>query len=116
MVAIVRELGDERANGRPDLPGANSPYAILTHCLGVMEYWAGHAVAGRRIVRDRDAEFHAAGRVDDLIERVAAARRQLSADVADVQPLDAPRGALPPDDAAIPIGRTQGGVLLHIYE
>jgi len=115
-VAIVRELGDERANARPALPGANSPYAILTHCLGVMDYWAGHAVAGRRIARDREAEFRATGRVDDLIERVAAARRQLEADVATVRSLDAPRGALLPDDAAIPIGRTQGGVLLHIYE
>lgn len=38
MVSIVSELGDERANRRPDIPGANSPYIILTHCLGVMEY------------------------------------------------------------------------------
>jgi len=28
MLRIVEELGDERANLRPDLPGANSPYAI----------------------------------------------------------------------------------------
>ena len=39
MVAIVRQLGDDRANRRPQLPGANSPYAILTHCLGVMEHY-----------------------------------------------------------------------------
>jgi hypothetical protein len=39
MVRIVTELGDELANQRPDVPDSNSPYAILTHCLGVMEYW-----------------------------------------------------------------------------
>jgi len=53
MVAIVSELGDEGANRRPDLPGANSAYAILFHCLGVMEYWGGQVVAGRTIERDR---------------------------------------------------------------
>ena len=39
MVGIVSELGDDLANRRPDVPGANSPFAILTHCLGVMAYW-----------------------------------------------------------------------------
>ena len=60
MVRIVTELGDELANQRPDLPDSNSPYAILTHCLGVMEYWGGYMVGGRSIQRDRAAEFRAA--------------------------------------------------------
>jgi hypothetical protein len=34
MVGIVTELGDDRANRRLPVPGSNSPYAILTHCLG----------------------------------------------------------------------------------
>ena len=29
MLRLVKELGEERANLRPDLLGANSPYAIL---------------------------------------------------------------------------------------
>ena len=70
MVAIVRELGDDLASRRPGITGANSPYAILTHCLGVMEYWGGHVVAGRPSDRDRDAEFVATGIVGDLVERV----------------------------------------------
>jgi hypothetical protein len=61
MLAILDQLGDVDANRRPVLVGANSPYAIVTHCLGVMEFWGGHAVAGRRIERDRDAEFRAPG-------------------------------------------------------
>jgi hypothetical protein len=116
MVSIVTELGDELANRRPDLPGANSPYVILTHCLGVMEYWAGHLVAGRRIERDRDAEFRAAGPVADLVERTRRARRQLEADLTNLEPFAAPRGTPRPDDAEVPRGRTQGGALLHVYE
>jgi len=61
MVRIVTELGDDDANRRPGLPGANSPYAILAHCVGVMEFWGGAMVAGRTVVRDRDAEFRARG-------------------------------------------------------
>src|SRR3954447_9623020 len=84
MTAIVVRLGDDLASTRPDLPGANSPYAILTHCCGVMEAWGGEAVAGRRIQRDRAAEFVATGAVADLEARVAAARMRLRADLVDL--------------------------------
>src|SRR5919108_1669825 len=43
MAAILTELGDELANRRPDLLGANSPYAIVNHCLGVVDYWVGRS-------------------------------------------------------------------------
>lgn len=116
MVAIVVELGDDLANRRPDLPGANAPFALLTHCLGVMEYWGGHVVAGRTIARDRDAEFVATGEVASLVDRVAGARAQLRRDLEGVAPFDPPRGEVDPADAALPLGRTQGGALLHVYE
>lgn len=116
MVQVVTELGDDLANRRPDLPGANSPYVILTHCLGVMEYWGGQIVAGRRIERDRDAEFRAAGSVPDLVERTWRARERFEADIATAEPAAPPRGTPAPDVADLPLGRTQGGALLHIYE
>jgi len=114
MVAIVRELGDDLASRRPGITGANSPYAILTHCLGVMEYWGGHVVAGRPSDRDRDAEFVATGIVGDLVERVHRAREQLAADVAGADPSAPPRN--PPPDYRDLVTTTQGAVLLHIYE
>jgi hypothetical protein len=116
MCDILVELGDVRANQRPELPGANSPYAILTHCLGVMEYWAGDIVAGRTIVRDRAAEFRAVGGVADLVERTHRARTQLVADLSEVDGFAPPRGVPRPGDADLPLGRTQGGALLHLYE
>ncbi len=117
MVDIVAGLGDDLANRRPDLPGANSAYALLTHCLGVMEFWGGHAVAGRTIVRDRAAEFVATGPVDELVARARQARTQLVADLADVDLAAPPTdGSVLPEDAHLPLARTKGAVLIHIYE
>lgn len=77
MTEILRGLGDELANTRPNLPGANSPYAIVYHCVAVIEHWAGSVIAGLKISRDRAAEFTAEGRVDDLITRVDDVRARL---------------------------------------
>jgi hypothetical protein len=116
MVAIVVQLGDDGANRRPDLAGANSPFAILTHCLGVMEFWAGSMVADRVSTRDRQAEFVAEGSVHDLMQHVAIARRQLASDISGFDS-QAPTAQAPaPEDVATPFGRTKGGVLLHMLE
>jgi hypothetical protein len=116
MVVILRQLGDDLANRRPDLVGANSPFAVLTHCLGVMEYWGGATVAGRPIERDREAEFGAVGAVEDLIARTAMARRQLEADLSELDSMARPSGPGPSDDHEAPYHRAKGAVLLHIVE
>jgi hypothetical protein len=116
MVEIVVDLGDEMSNRRIETPASNSPYALLTHCLGVMEFWGGHAIAGRTVERDRAAEFVATGEVADLSQTVEKAREKLRSDVREIDPTSAPRGPLVAEDAAQPLGRTQGGVLIHIYE
>ena len=116
MAGIVSGLGDDRANQRPDLPGANSPYVILRHCLGVMEFWAGHVVAGREVDRDRDAEFRASGKTADLIAATQDAKRQFRADAAAADPGGPPRGSRPgmkPDALEI---TSQGHALLHVLE
>ena len=116
MAAILGELGDDLANVRPDLPEANSPYAIVTHCLGVAEYWAGHLVAGRPVHRDRPAEFTASGTVERLIARIDAAKRQLRDDLAAAEP-PAPLRHEPPEEHLVTTpGLTQGGALIHVYE
>ncbi len=115
MVKIVRDLGDELACTRPDLPGANSPYAILTHCLGVMAYWGGHAVAGREVSRDRGAEFRATGSVDRLVEACEAAKRQFAADLAAAEP-GRPLRRLPRASTWQGRNLDQSGALLHILE
>jgi hypothetical protein len=116
MVSIVQELGDERANRRLALDGSNSPYGILNHCLGVMEFWGGHAVAGRTITRDRPAEFTASGPVDELVNRVRLAQRRLREDIADVESKAPPRGEMSAKNKQVPSGSSQGGALFHMYE
>ena len=116
MAHIVGDLGDDLANARPGLPGANSPYAILWHCLGVMEFWAGQVVAGRTVDRDRAAEFRASGPVAGLIAAAQEAQRRFRADIVTADPKAPPRSTAP---AARP-GKleyvSQGHALLHIME
>jgi hypothetical protein len=116
MALIVGALGDELANEAPAVPDANTPYAILTHCLGVMEYWAGATVAGRSIKRDRAAEFTAQGDVVGLLERTEAARRRLHEDVEGLVALDVPAQVVRDPDDPVPYSETKGAVLLHILE
>ncbi|KNX39212.1 hypothetical protein VV01_05070 [Luteipulveratus halotolerans] len=118
MAATLADLGDDLANRRPDLPGANSAYVIVTHCLGVMEFWGGHVIADRAITRDRDAEFVAHGPVADLISRVRVQRTRLDADLASYDGAAPPRGSLDGRrrEGDEEFTRTQGGVLMHIYE
>ena len=116
MTRIVGELGDDLANQRPPVAGVNSPYVILTHCLGVMEYWAGATVAGRSIDRDRDAEFTARGDVATLCQRAEEARRRLRGDLSGLDPWATPSNVRPNRDDPVPYSETKGAVLLHILE
>ncbi len=115
MTSIVEELGDELANTRPELPGANSPYAVLTHCLGVLEFWGGEMVADRPIERDRDAEFVATGPVSEIRAEVARSRERFVADLERLDPRARPSHPLPPEDAGVPFDRSQAGVLVHVF-
>lgn len=78
MAHIIVSLGDDKANCAPPLDGANTPYAIVFHCVGMLEYWAGSVIGGEAIPRDRDAEFTASGPVDRLCERVIDVRSRLA--------------------------------------
>jgi hypothetical protein len=116
MAGIVEQLGDDLANRAPELQGANSPFAILTHCLGVTEYWAGATIAGREVQRDRAAEFIARGDAGGLLERTEAARRRLHDDVAGIDSFAVPTHVVRDPDEPVPYTETKGAVLLHILE
>lgn len=117
MVKILEELGDDLANRRPPFRDANSPYVILTHCLGVMEYWGGATVAERAVQRDRAAEFSAGGDLAPLLRRTEQARRRLHEDMVDFEPQARPAHIRKDaDDSPVPYSATKGAVLLHILE
>ena len=116
MVRVVKDLGDELANERPRLRDANSAYAILTHCLGVMEYWGGGTVAERAFERDRPAEFSARGDVAPLVRRVTEARRRLAEDIVGHDWSAAPANVRPDPKDPAPYDERKGAVLQHILE
>ena len=113
MVGIAEVLGDERVNLRPGLPDTNSPYAILTHCVGMTTYWLGSVLCGRPSTRDRDSEFRARGTVAEIRQAVKALQVQIRQDITRVLG-DQPLGpAL--DLHGHTQYHTQGDVLLHCY-
>lgn len=114
MRDIVVELGDELANRRPDLAGANSPFAILTHCLGVTARWASTVNLGEVVPRDRDAEFAATGAVATLAADTDRIRESLRDWVARTDPAGPPANPTSPREDWY--AATCGGVLLHVYE
>lgn len=116
MLAIAEELGDELACTRPDLPGANTAYGLITHCLGVVEYWAGHLVAGRPSYRDRPAEFAATGTVAELAAAVDSGLRRLAEDTSAASSTAAPLNTADADFLGPERELTVGGVLFHVFE
>jgi hypothetical protein len=119
MLRIVEELGDARVNWRPDFPGANSPYAILYHCVGCTNYWLGALLAGRQVSRDRNAEFQAQGTVADMRQAVRALQQQVREDIMHVQgdrPLAYPDALLPRHVQWGARHWSQGKALVHAYE
>jgi len=116
MTAIIAGLDDDSVNAVPDLPGANSPYQIVFHCCGMLEWWTRSAILGLDVDRDRSAEFEATGTVAALLARVDAIRAQFVADLAVIDP-DGPLRGDPSDEyRGTPIGDTAAGVLLHVLE
>jgi hypothetical protein len=113
FVAIARELGDRLVNERLDIPGSNTAYGLVTHCAGVMAWWAGRVNLGVDVPRDRDAELRATGTVDELVVALESARQRLHEDARAAQPAAVP--AVPPDHAH-DLTETQGEVLMHVYE
>lgn len=115
MAEIVSDLGDELANDQA-YPGANTPFALLHHCLAVVETWVGGFVTGRLVDRDRDSEFHARGEVAPLVDHVATIRAQMHTDVAAAEPAAALRHEPPAEFLGPPKKLTQGAALQHVFE
>lgn len=119
MLGIIEGLGDDLANRTPDLPGANSPFAILYHSVAVCHYWIGVVLANREFNRDRASEFTATGNVAGLGKSVSDLKRQLREDIQHVQgdqpPLSGPNQQYSPLPSEYQ-GWTQGAALIHTLE
>jgi uncharacterized damage-inducible protein DinB len=65
-LAALRGISDELLNKRLDLPESNTLFVLATHLAGAGEFWSLELTAGRKVVRDRAAEFAASGSYADL--------------------------------------------------
>jgi uncharacterized damage-inducible protein DinB len=115
MLQIVDGLGDELANTVPDLPGANSPYQIVFHSCGMLEWWTREAMLGVPVGRDRDAEFTATGTVDGLHRRVDQVSAQFRRDLEQID-LDAPLRTEHAGYTGTPISGSARGAMMHVFE
>ena len=112
IIATVAAMDDETANTALDVPGSNSPYQILEHCLGMLREWTKDQLLGEPTGRDRDAEFVARGSVAELVARAGRVRAELEADLARIDP------TVPVRTRAADRfwGSSAEGVLLHVLE
>lgn len=113
MIDLVADLDDAQANRVPDLPGANSAYQLLEHCLGMARQWVREHVLGEPTGRDRAAEFEASGPVAELVARARTEREELRADLARVRPGMPVPGR--PGREDFWAGSAEG-ILLHVLE
>ncbi|MFN3216641.1 MAG: DinB family protein [Acidimicrobiales bacterium] len=116
MVRAVGRLDDTAVNAVPSqLPGVNSPYALVTHALGALEWWTGHMVCGHPSTRERDAEFRAAGSVPELLAAAEAAKERLQAIAPELAAATTIAGT---PRTTIPLAGdwTVGACLIHAYE
>lgn len=114
MIDIVAALDDRTANSAPGVPGANTPYVLLTHCLGMMRWWSSDCVRAIPTGRVRAQEFISTGPVAEPVARAAGVRQAYADDVRAVDPYAAPL-APPPRDPE-PWMATNHGVFLHVFE
>ena len=69
-VAALSELSDEQINWSSGAVHANSMYAVATHLVAMGEFWVLGLVGGGSVIRDREAEFRAAGAGTDVVVRL----------------------------------------------
>ena len=116
MLGIAATLGDDLVNERPDLPGANSPYAIVAHCIGVTDWWIGSMIAGRPSDRNREAEFTASGTVAELGAGVDALMERMHRDLDEMSPAAPIRHPEYLPEGSPARGWNQSRALIHTLE
>lgn len=115
VLRTIDDLGDRLVNERPRQIMASSPFALVTHVLGVCDFWIGHILLGRPSDRVRDDEFTASGTVEELHHATDAwllSLHRSKSQIAETTSL----AADPSTEVPLEAEWTVGAVLLHIYE
>jgi hypothetical protein len=78
LLETIDGLDDEAVNWKPPAPGTNSLLVLVTHALGSAEEHVVGEAAGKKVVRNRDAEFAAKGTARRLTSRAAEVRTRIA--------------------------------------
>ncbi len=117
MMANADTLGP-KVSDRPELEDSNSVFGLVTHCLGVADWWLDHVVLGNPTTRDRTSEFESAGTLADLEHKVDGFRARLPGLLRDVtqtsEPVSAHLEAVTASSRRWPW--TTGAIVLHVVE
>lgn len=122
VIDKLHRFDDTNVNTRPEVAGANSAFALVTHCCGMTRRWSSTVCRGVTVPRDREAEFSAEGTVRQLLAAVEQTRSALRSDVLggpDLPPLVPYAPPVAPPSATHghePWLSTNLGVLLHVFE
>ena len=114
IIATVASLDEDTANADLGVPGSNSPYQILRHCLTVVRYWTSTVCRGIEIPYDRAGDWTSSGPVAPLLELASQTRKAFVADLGSLD-LDAPI-ASPPRHSGHIVDDTVFAVLVHVVE
>src|SRR6266581_5093826 len=77
LLETIADLDEEAVNWKPPAPGANSLLVLVTHAVASAEEHIVGIAAGKKVVRNRAAEFTATGGSDHLAARAADVRRRI---------------------------------------
>ena len=64
----LTDMSKETLNMDLDIPEVNSLYVLARHVLGSVEEWGLYFGTGHQVQRDRDSEFMASGKINELVE------------------------------------------------
>jgi uncharacterized damage-inducible protein DinB len=117
--AALRDLRENELNRTPDLPGANSAYAIATHTFGYMRAWVLGIICGRDLRRDRPTEFASRGTYQELGKAACALAAEIEAALQELDPATLGDRFVPARELwgeGDPVELERRGCLAHVLE
>jgi uncharacterized damage-inducible protein DinB len=117
--AVLEGLSDDDLNRAPDLPGANSPYVIVTHVLGNMRAWVLGIICGQDLHRDRPAEFRSTGTRDEIDLAARSLSREMESALQKLDPIMLSDRFIPPQELwgeGDPVELERRACLAHVLE
>jgi uncharacterized damage-inducible protein DinB len=115
----LSDLREDELNRTPDLPGANSAYAIATHTFGNMRAWVLGIICGRDLRRDRPAEFASRGTYQELGKAACELAGEIEAALQELDPATLGDRFVPARELwgeGDPVELERRGCLAHVLE